>query len=158
MDRSAWLALVLAFSTGLGCAGIANVQPEFELPPQDLSQQAPEGHCAVVFFNDSNWLMFGLDGSGKLNVFLEETPLASLNIGDYVQVMLPEGERFVTLSHEDLGTMISTHTFVAEGDRVFVRVYATITSNGLQVVEAPPDFPSDFEPALDPSTEPPSYR
>lgn len=150
MDRPGWLTFAVALLMGIGCSGISSIQPQLELPPQDLSQQAPEGHCAVVFFNDSNFLMFGLDGSGKLNVFVGETPLASLNIGDYVQVMLPEGEHFVTLAHEDLGTMISTHAFVAEGDRVFVRVYSTMTSNGLQVVEAPSDFLGDFKPALDP--------
>lgn len=145
---SLFLVAGLVTST-LGCSGIATIQPAFDLPSQKLRTEIPAGRTAVVFFNASNWITHGLDGSGKLNIFLSDKSLASLKIGEYVQVMLPPGEYIVTLAHWDIGTFISSHVLKVNRDRTFVKVYSKISSNGLEVLEAQPqDFEKGYKPAL----------
>jgi hypothetical protein len=138
-----------ALATSIVACSIGTVAPQFDLPVQSLNTEIPAGHTAVVFFNASSWLTHGLDRSGKVNVAVSGKNLASLWLGEYVLVMLPPGEYFVSLAHWDLATFTSSHALTVKGERTFVKVYATLTSNGLEVLEAqPPDFERSYEPAL----------
>ena len=146
-SRLPLLAITAALVTA--CSTIHTIHPQVELPAQTLGIVAPPGHARVIFFNSSNWVLFGLDGSGKLNIFLADKNLASLEIGTYVQLMLPHGEYDVTIAHLDIATFTSAHILAVTGEEVFVEVFAKTTSNGLEVVEElPADFAEDYRPAL----------
>ena len=62
----AGLALLTLVYTS-GCS-VPNLKPEFILPSQDIHSAVQPDLSRVVFFNASNMLLCGLDGSGKINI------------------------------------------------------------------------------------------
>jgi hypothetical protein len=130
-----------------GCAATP-VQQEVQLPSQSIDQAAPsEGRSFVVMYNDSNQLMYGIDGSGKINVSLDGKGVGRLSIGRYVVVETSIGSHTVDLAHRDMMIFDSTHELEVPNQLTFVRIYSKVTSNGLEITERPEDFESEFSAA-----------
>lgn len=129
----AWITLLV------GCAGPVVLQPELPIlgPELDVQAAAPE-ETKVMFFNNSNKLLFGIDNTGKLGVWINGKGLAVLQIGDYVQVSLPRGRQAIELAHVDIGTFRSTHDLMVGEAPLYVEVYATAMSNEMKVFPSLP--------------------
>jgi hypothetical protein len=130
---TAWIA-VLA-----GCAAPVVLQPEVPiLGPELDAHAAVPGETKVMFFNNSNKLLFGIDNTGKVGVWINGKGLAVLQIGDYVQVSLPRGRQAIELAHVDIGTFRSAHDLMVGEEPLYVEVYATAMSNEMKVFQSLP--------------------
>jgi hypothetical protein len=131
-----------------GCA-INTIIPEYPLPRQSIDARPATGQVKVVFFNDSNRFLYGLDGSGKINVILAGKNVASLQICAYVQLFVDPGQYDLLLAHRDMATFESRHRLRVQGDAVFVKVYSQPISTDFEIVDAlAADFSSRFRPAF----------
>lgn len=141
------LSVAIAMLLGTGCAGIATVKSEFDLPRQTLTEPIPEGMARVVFINGPKGGM-EIDGSDKINISIEGRDLASLRKWQYVQVMLEPGTYEVKLVHLDIGRFSSGHVLDVEPGDNWVSAYSTITANKLvRLDRRPKDFPKRHKPA-----------
>jgi predicted small lipoprotein YifL len=139
--------LLTSLATLEGC-GAARPMRQIDLPAQALG--APTSDASqhrVVFFNNSNFLKYGMDGSGKINIYLNEKALGQLKIGQYVVVEMPPGEHRVDLLHKDIGNFSSIHTLQVKHNEQYVKIYAKLTSNGLEVVPKPDNFENRYKQA-----------
>lgn len=118
------------------------------LPEQKLGM-APIGpaYSKLVLFNDSNRALYGMDGSGKINVHLDGKGVGQLRIGEYVILDVTKGMHKIDLLHVDMMSFKSTHDVEVEQDEEYAKVYAKMTSNGIEIVEKPKDFESRFKPS-----------
>ena len=133
-----------------GCAAPVVLQPEVPiLGPELDAQAAVPGETKVMFFNNSNKLLFGIDNTGKVGVWINGKGVAVLQIGDYVQVSLPRGRQAIELVHVDLGTFRSNHDLTVSEAPLYVEVYATAMSNDMKVFQSLPTgnyLPMPFTP------------
>lgn len=139
-------ALIVILATA--CSSLPPVKNEVPLTGGDLSiQAASTNDTKVVIFNTSNSLMFGIDGSGRINVLLNGKGVTQLNIGQYAQLILPRGNYQLGLVHRDLKDFESQHQVELVNPESFVEVYATVTSNQAKVISALPEgFVGKFKP------------
>lgn len=136
------LAIILVFSS------CSTVQREIELPNQSLNMAPPaKGEGKVVFYNDSNLLLFGLDGSGRVGIKVDERGIGSPYIGRYVAVNLPQGERVLELSHIDVFTFRDSYQLTVKPGTQYVRAFNRPTSTRFDIQPGQPkDFEENFKP------------
>ncbi len=121
----------------------------FNLPDQDVQTAVDEGKTRVIFFNASNILLSGLDGSGKINVLLNDTALGSLNINKYVQIFLNQGSYEVNLAHRDTIIFETNHIIHVGKKDLYIKIYSKSTSNTCKKVnELPENFSKRYKPIL----------
>jgi hypothetical protein len=139
-------ALIIALQTLSGC--LSPVKNEIPLLSGDLSLKATNAlDTKLVIFNDSNYLMFGLDGSGRINIKLNGKGVTQLNLGCYTQMIVPKGGYQLDLTHLDMGTFSSRHQIELTQPESFLEIRATPASNAAQLVPAlPADFAAKFTP------------
>ena len=137
-----------------GCSLVPIRDSEYHLPNQDINASTDQDKYRIIFFNTSNIYLYPL--SGTINVRIDQKHVATLKIGQYVQVNLSPGEYDLYLDHWDAGTWASEYKFTVQkelpGDPskrdVFVKVFAQITSTDLEVVnKLPEDFMIHYRPA-----------
>lgn len=141
------VGMVAAMMFITGCS-VAPILREYPTLPQALdTTPSREGLSRVTFFNDSNALMFGPDGSGVMNIFVDGKGVGQLRIREYTTIELPHGEHLVELSHKDVFMFRSEHRLSFSGQQVFVKVNATVLSNEAEIVSKPTDLSSKFRAA-----------
>ncbi len=124
-----------------GC--LTPVKNEIPLAGGDLSVRATRtNETKLVVFNDSNSLLYGLDGSGRINVTLDGKGLAQMSIGRYAQVITSVGQHEIDLAHFDIGPFRSHHSIELSAPESFLKIYATPVGNEIDLV---PVLPQDFE-------------
>jgi hypothetical protein len=100
----------------------------------------------LVIFNDSDFLAFGMDGSGRINVKLNGQGVTQIRIGQYAQVIVPQGKHHIELVHFDTATFSSEHEIELNTPISFLEIYATPTSNrAFLVSRLPTDFDKKFK-------------
>lgn len=143
-----FLACIVALLAA--CAGPLVVVPEIRLLPPELdAKPAAANESKVLFFNNSNKLLFGIDGTGRVGIWINGIGLGVLEIGEYAQVSLPRGRHDIELVHVDVVTFNSKHEIVVGDGPLFVEVFATIVSNDLKTFDALPTgnyLPKPFTP------------
>jgi hypothetical protein len=146
--KSAGYSLLFIFVLLSLCScGIHTIKPEFNLPDQNLHSNIDKNKTRVIFFNDSNMVIYGLDGSGKINVKLNGKALGSLKIHNYVQIYLDGGSYDLILAHWDMVTFESKYQINIGGDNVYIQVYSQPTSTAYQLVsELPEKFAQKYTP------------
>lgn len=129
-----------------GCAAIP-VKQEVPLPSQMIGQApSEEGMVRLVIFNDSDFLLYGLDNSGKINVSINGKGVGRLSIGHYVIVEVSEGKHTVHLEHKDIVDFHSDHVIDIKEAENYLRISAKMTSNKAELVKKPADFEGEFIP------------
>ena len=147
MKRTIESVLLLAVPLLLaGC--LTPVRNEIPLAGSDLSVQATSPtETKLVIFNDSNYLLYGLDGSGRINVRLNGRGVAQIKVGHYAQVIVPKGSYRVDLLHVDREYYASQHQIELNEPESFLEVRAISFSNEANLVPAlPADFEKKFKP------------
>jgi hypothetical protein len=142
MRKPLLLSLLLASLLPLtGC--FTPVKNEIPLATGNLrSPPDNPNETRLVIYNKSNPVLYGLDGSSRINVKLNGKGVGRLNIGQYAQVIMPKGKCQVDMKHLDL-VVFSSQRWVDLNDPVsFVEIYATPTANEAKTV---PALPADFE-------------
>jgi hypothetical protein len=129
-----------------GC--LTPVKNEVPLAGGDLFLRTTNtNETKLVIFNDSDVLLFGIDGSGRINVKLDGKGVAQLNIGRYAQVITSKGQHQVELLHLDVVHFRSHHSIALSAPESFLRIYATSLGNKIELVpELPPEFEKRFKP------------
>lgn len=154
-DRKLWrigVAMIVAACLVSGCAALPSVQPEWPvwIGPVPASSPAP-GATRVVFFNSSSKFPYGVDGSGLLNIRLDDRGVASLEPGQFVEIAVPAGRYGVLLTNRiyvqgpfgwEPRDINSNHMVDVSGDALFVEAYVGIVGHGLKVV---PLLPEGYE-------------
>ena len=137
------LVVLLLFS---GC--LTPVKNEIPLAGSDLSiKPAGTNETKLVIFNDSNYLLYGLDGSGRINVKLNGKGLTQLKVGYYAQVIVPRGTYEVGLLHVDRDYYSTLHQIELTEPESYLEVRALGFSNEAKLVSAlPPNFEKKFKP------------
>lgn len=124
------------------------VKNEIPLVKGDLQMvPANTNDTKLVIYNDSNPVLYGADGSSRINVKLNGKGLGRLNFGQYAQVIVPKGKCRVDMQHLDLVRFSSQRWLDLNEAESFVEIYATPTSNEAKLVPAlPADFEKKYEP------------
>jgi hypothetical protein len=123
-------ALILA----LAACMMAPIKPEMLHLNEDVNSPSPvQGEVRLVFFNNSNKLMYGPDNTGRINIWLNGKAVGGPDIGEYIQVQVPKGKLQLTLVHLDGIEFKSTHELQAADRLLFVEVRATPISNDIEV-------------------------
>lgn len=142
-------ALLLVVVTLFGCSlfpDLPVVHPDEPLPSQQFSEQPPAGHARVIFFNTSNRLLYGPDGTDRINVFVNGKPIGSIRIGNYLQVFLPIGSHRLTLRHRDIHDFQDDYRILIDGKLLLVEVYCRPFSTRYEIVDSlPANFSERFE-------------
>jgi hypothetical protein len=147
MQKNVRLGLLLVLLLPLtGC--FTPVKNEIPLVTGDLHMKpASTNDTKLIIFNDSNPVLYGADGSSRINVKLNGKGLGRLNFGQYAQVIVPKGKCQVSMQHLDLVHFSSERWLDLNDSESFVEIYATPTSNEAKTVPAlPPDFEKKYEP------------
>jgi hypothetical protein len=147
MKQISQLAILLVVPLLLtGC--LSPVKNEIPLAGSDLSVKATgTNDTKLVIFNDSNFLLYGLDGSGRINVKLNGQGVAQLKVGYYAQVIVPRGSYQVELLHVDRDYYSSQHQIDLSEPESFLEVRAISFSNEVRLVSTlPPNFEKKFKP------------
>lgn len=82
--------------------------------------------------------------SGRLNVTLNGKGAAQLDVGEYIELLVPQGKYTVDLVHHDVGVFSSAHDVNLSSTTAYIEVQATILSNSAKIVS---DLPKDFNEA-----------
>lgn len=155
MKRSEGLSgLVLTTALLLLSSACSTLPPqrEVKLPSQVVGEPVSDnGLHRLVIFNDSNRLLFGLDDSAKINVFLDGKGVGQVDIGQYVVIEVPSGENTLEFVRDDLGTFRSAIHVNVSGEYTFLRVHAKPASNAAEVMGKPDDFDKKFRAAYPPT-------
>ncbi len=127
-----------------GCA-VAPIQREIELLSQDIAQPVSDtSKVRLVLFNNSNRFLYGMDGSGKINVSLDGKGLCRLSIGEYVIVETLPGKHTIDLEHRDMALFKSSCTISADEKINYVQVFATPASNVAEITAKPESFKKSY--------------
>ena len=141
-----FLLLTMLFIFLSGC-GIRKIKPEMRIPSQSILEETPSEMTKVIFFNDSNALSSGLDGSAKINLKLNGKAVGSINIHKYAQLFLSPGTYDLYMAHFDLFTFESDYKINIGKEDVYIRIYSRTTSNAYEIVkELPGDFKTRYKP------------
>ena len=149
MNLKPLIRLAVAFTLPLLLTGcLAPIKSEIPLAGSSLAVKATNPNdTKLVIFNDSNALLYGLDGSGRINVSLDGKGVAQLNIGRYAQVIVPKGTYQLDLQHLDLARFSSHHQIDLKNSESFLEIRSTQTSNEAELVSRLPDnFERYFKP------------
>lgn len=138
------LFILLTFAGG--CR--SKIESEVQLFQGDLSAESVDPRFSkVIVFNDSSFVLFGMDESKGISVKIDGKPIAKLAPGQYVQALVPKGVCEVKLVHWDLRRFSSQQRIELLAQKSFLRVRATSEANEAEVVsELPPDFEKRFRP------------
>ena len=115
---------------------------------QRLGKSASTNDTKLVIFNTSDYLAYGLDGSGRINVRLNGQGVGQINLRRYARLIVPRGAYAVELVHLDsMCTFRSHHQIELTEPESYLQIFATPTSNrAFLVSHAPPDFAGKFSP------------
>jgi len=148
-------ALLASIACIAGCS-LTPVKNEMPLVRSFTARATNSNDTKVVIFNESSMVLHGIDNTGRLNVKLDGKGVARLQIGEYVQVIVPRGKHQVYLEHRDMFMFRSDHELEFTNAETFLQVRATPISNEAKVVpELAPQFDVKFRPALLAPTGPP---
>lgn len=110
------------------------VRPEIPHLAEDLaSKSSSPDEVRLVVYNGSNKLLFGMDYTGRVNIWLDGKALGGPDIGEYLQVQVPRGKHQFKLVHLDLVEIKSVHEVDLQDDPTFMEVYATPVSNAFKL-------------------------
>ena len=144
--RGFWSLLLLVLLLPLtGC--FTPVKNEIPLVIGDL-HRIPDStnDTKLVIFNTSNPVLYGADGSSRINVKLNGKGLGQLNFGQYAEVIMPKGKCRVDMQHLDMFRFSSVRWLDLNDPESFVEIFATPTSNEAKLCpELPPDFETKYE-------------
>jgi hypothetical protein len=132
--------VLIAFTATLlsGCM-MAPIKPDLPHLNESIESRSTKADEArLIFFNNSNKLLFGLDNTGRINVLLNGKAVGGPNIGEYIQVQVPKGKYLLNLVHLDLFEFRSVHELDVQDDPLFVELRATVVSNEIQVHKSLP--------------------
>lgn len=151
MHSSLRLLLVAFLALLFQACAIAPVPTELPLHQGGQMQVPPKqpGKTYLLLYNNANKLLHGLDNTARLNVWLDGKGVGGLDIGHYVQLVLPDGDHTLKLVHRDLVNFESIHKLTLAGEPIFVEMWPTIVSNAVAVRARIPTgngLPMPFEP------------
>jgi hypothetical protein len=115
-----------------------------EAPSQSLEFARPAGKTRIVFFNDTNLLLW--PASNKIVMALNDEVSPPLFSGEYLQVFVDAGGYVFRLRHWDVFTFTDEHQLTISGEQMYIKVFNKFTSTEFEIVEPPADFLDDFTP------------
>lgn len=140
------IAGVLIMSFFLFACAATPPEREVLLPSQIIDQPLDDvNKIKLVIFNQSNALLYGVDGSGKINIHLNGKGVGQLQIGQYVILEVDKGRHIIDLLHRDIVNFSSSHELDVSESPSYIKIYSKMTSNGLEKVKAIDGFESKFQ-------------
>lgn len=128
-------------------AGCATVHPTAKLPTQNLEAQPADGKTQVVFFNNTNPILFG-DGSWRIGIRINGEGIENLHLWKYVQLFLAPGKYKLGLSHIDVFRFNDEYDFEVGDKPMYVEVFNGIISTKFEVHQSlPVEFNKTYAPA-----------
>jgi hypothetical protein len=110
------------------------------IPDQNWSvTPADTSEVKVIIFNTSGGLAHGIDRTGGINCIIDGMSLGFIDMKAYAIVFLKPGIHILKLSHWDAWTMTSEHLIEIPQHETYLRIYATLFSNDIEIKESLPD-------------------
>jgi hypothetical protein len=138
---------ILVLVAMFGC-GAAILKPEYPFLGPDLAASPKSAaNSKVLIYNNSNSLFEAT--AQPMEVRIDGKAVASLRIGEYVQLELPPGQYTLNLTHWDMAPFRRDHPLSVRGPFVSVAVFSTVARNEIAVSEGPPSErfrPKSFRP------------
>ncbi len=126
----------------------ATVSYDTDLPPQQISSPAATGKTKVVFFNDSNKVLYA-DGSWRIGIKIDGKGVANIHFNQYVQLDLLPGLHSLELSHVDLFTFRDEYKLEVTDGPMYIKVYNGLISTKFQILQYKPSgFENIFRPVI----------
>lgn len=145
MKATKLLFFMLVFSL-VGCA---TVSYEYDLPPQALNAPKVEGKTRVIFYNDTNLVLFPA-GTWRIGIEIDGVGVENLHLHKYVQLNLESGPHVLELRHVDIFTFKDKYDFLVEGEVMYVKVFNGLVSTKYEVLkEKPKNFENKYRSALE---------
>ncbi len=136
--------VVLGVVLFTGC-GVTPIQRQIDLPPQDLSQPLTDNtKVKMIFYNNSNKFWSGMDGSGKINLFIDGKGVCRLSIGEYIIVETTPGTHTIDLEHRDIGLFKSSHRLSVDEKDNYIQIYSAWGSSYADVTIKPESFENSY--------------
>jgi len=121
-------------------------KPHMGIPDQDIATPVPAGLVRLVFFNDSNKLLYL--ASGSVRIQLNGQTLPTVHHNRYTQVFVPPGKYELLLEHFDVVYFTDEYTIdVREPSAYFAVFSQPVSTQYRQVAELPPSFATRWRPA-----------
>jgi hypothetical protein len=128
-------------------SGCATVTPSTKLPSQNISEQPQYGKTKILFFNNSDTVLYG-DGSWRIGIKINGEGIENLHLWRYAQLFLTPGDYRLELSHKDVFTFRDEYDFKVGTEPMYVEVYNGIISTKFKIhSELPENFEKHFKPA-----------
>ena len=129
-----------------GCSNLTSIKNEIPLASSELTlTTSTPSETKVLLFNSSDVRTFKIDGSGRMNISANGKGIGQLDIGQYLQVILPKGRHRFRLSHRDLQEFESFHELQLQDAESIIEICATATGNRARLrADLPDQFPSSF--------------
>lgn len=128
------------FTVLIGGCGVAPIRQEFNLPEQRVDAPLENtSQIKLVIYNDSNKLMYSIDGSGKINISIDNKGAGQLRIGRFIVLALERGNHKIQLHHRDVFNFKSNHLININNPVNYLKIYSKISSNGAEIVDQKPD-------------------
>lgn len=144
MKRYTVLIVVTSFLLA-GCAAIPSLDgPSLEIPNQGLGSSRIDSMTRVVFFNNTNRLLWPT--SHVIRLSLDGKVAPAIPSGKYLQVDLEPGTYELVLRHRDVVLFTHSYSFTVEGRDQYVRLYNVPLRSEYEVVDSlPNDFDKKYE-------------
>ena len=129
----------------------SRLQPQYNLPSQDLNAEKAEGFTRVLFYSKSDllyWLLFGLDNSDQVDIEIDHLNVGSIKPGEYVQIDLQPQLYTFQLTHHDAIAITNDYEIEISGPEMYIRVWsgAVTTEYGFEQ-ELPKNFKRKYKAA-----------
>jgi len=137
-------ALLLLITVIPGCYGIHHkferIEPQYTLIPRTMhGLPAEEGNSRVVIFNNSNVLLYGPDLTDKIDILIDNKPLGSIRMHEYIMFDLMLGTHNLDLTHYDLFKFSNSYNLEINDNKMYIEVYNGLISTKFKLVHELPE-------------------
>lgn len=122
-----------------GCAQFHRLEPQYVLPPQSINYETQAGKTKIVFFNNSNVLLYGIDMTDKIDITIDDKNVGSVRLAEYLVIDLFSGEYKMNLTHYDTTKFSNNYTLKVIGREMYIEIYNGPLSTNYKIVDKLPD-------------------
>jgi hypothetical protein len=121
-----------------GC-GLTPVKSELILLDGDRDTPIMNSeYTKVVFFNNSSTRLFGVDGTGRSNVWIDDKAVGGPDIGEFIQLQVTRGRHNLKLVHKDGELITSIHEVDVQSNPTYLELLARLRTNEVRVSDELP--------------------
>lgn len=99
------------------------------------------GHDKLLIYNGAD-ILHKIDNTARLNIWIEEKPLAQLKAGEYIIIDLKKGKYHFKVQHLDVVNIRSIHEVEIDDNTKVIKIKPSTTSNKVTITN---ELPTNFD-------------